>query len=272
MTRRSVSLFNLDATLESGQAFCWRREKEEWLGWIGSHSCRIRQKGSEVWFDTSASESEMNLYFQWDRALEPILATFPDDPWLKQACSYAPGLRVLKQDPWETTVNFICSALKQIVQIQQINGHLRKRFGERMDGDLWRFPDVAALAQVSESDLRECKLGFRAQHLYRAAKQIDQGEVALSALENMSTAEARQELLKLAGVGEKVANCILLFAYARYDAFPVDVWVERVLRELYFAKKRRVTRERLRRFTETYFGPYAGYAQQYLFHWIRTKP
>jgi N-glycosylase/DNA lyase len=120
--------------------------------------------------------------------------------------------------------------------------------------------------------LWNCKLGFRAKYLHATARRIDAGELDLLALEKMETPRAREELMKCDGVGEKIANCTLLFGFGRQDAFPIDVWVERALRQLYFAKKRNVTAKRLREFSQSYFGPNAGYAQQYLFHYVRMNP
>jgi N-glycosylase/DNA lyase len=120
--------------------------------------------------------------------------------------------------------------------------------------------------------LRDCRLGFRARHLFVAARQVMQGEVSLEKIETMPTEEARETLLRLQGVGEKVANCILLFAYGRLEAFPIDVWVERVLRQLYFKGSNRVKVARLADFSRTHFGPNGGYAQQFLFHWVRKDP
>ncbi|HKW28052.1 MAG TPA: hypothetical protein VJT54_01855, partial [Verrucomicrobiae bacterium] len=132
------------------------------------------------------------------------------------------------------------------------------------------FPTPARLAAATESELRACKMGFRAPHLLAAARQIADGQFDLERPRQLPPAEARAELMKLRGVGGKIADCVLLFAYGFDAAFPVDVWVERALRQLYFPR-RRVTAKRLRQFAATHFGPHAGCAQQYLFHYRRTK-
>jgi N-glycosylase/DNA lyase len=128
------------------------------------------------------------------------------------------------------------------------------------------------MALAIEAQLRQCRLGFRARHLYVAARQVASSEVSLEKIESMPTPEAREALRQIQGVGEKVANCILLFAYGRREAFPIDVWVDRILRQLYFKGSTRISHERLREFAESHFGPCRGYAQQFLFHWIRTDP
>jgi N-glycosylase/DNA lyase len=132
------------------------------------------------------------------------------------------------------------------------------------------FPSPEKIARLTEADLRACKMGFRAPHLLAAARQIAGGQFDLERLRHLPQTEAREELMKLRGVGRKIADCALLFAYGFDGAFPVDVWVERALRELYFPR-RRVSAKQLQHFAATHFGPHAGYAQQYLFHYMRTK-
>jgi N-glycosylase/DNA lyase len=266
---------DLDATLASGQAFSWNRTTDgRWRGWIDGRPCLVwrhdealRAAGPEL------TREAVVRYFGLDLPMRDIFASFPTDPFLERAREFAPGLRVLRQDPWETLCNFICSALKQIVQIAQINAELRRALGEPVEPPLLHaYPTASRLALASEAQLRECKLGFRARHLFVAARQIAQGEVSLEKIGDMPTPEAREELMRLQGVGEKVANCVLLFAYGRLEAFPIDVWVERVLRQLYFKGSKRVKLARMADFSRNHFGPYGGYAQQFLFHWIRNDP
>jgi N-glycosylase/DNA lyase len=266
---------DLDATLASGQSFSWKRTTDgRWRGWIEGRPCLVwrhdevlRAAGPEL------THAAVTRYFGLDVPLRDVFASFPNDPWLEKAREFAPGLRVLRQEPWETLCNFICSALKQIVQIAQINAELRRALGEPVSPpELHAFPAAARLARATEAQLRQCKLGFRARHLFVAARQIAQGEVSLEKIGTMPTSEARATLLRLQGVGEKVANCVLLFAYGRLEAFPIDVWVERVLRDLYFKGSPRVKLARMADFSREHFGPHAGYAQQFLFHWIRNDP
>jgi len=149
---------------------------------------------------------------------------------------------------------------------------IRKTFGEAVvfpGMELYAYPSPERLAEATEKQLRDCKLGFRAKTLLGSARMIAEGKVDLERIRTMDDPAALAELCKLTGVGEKVANCVLLFAYARLKAFPIDVWIERVLREIYFKGKRKVTVKRLKLFTQEYFGPYGGYAQQYLFHHAR---
>ena len=184
------------------------------------------------------------------------------------------GLRLLRQDPWECLASFILSSTKQIVQIRQIIGLLCERYGRPLavpDGHspAFSFPSAACVAQVSEAELRACKTGFRAPYLLAAARAVAGGQLDLSRLSGMPVEGAREELMELPGVGRKIADCVLLFAYGFPSAFPVDVWVMRALRELYFPR-RQVGLPQLHHFTATHFGPHAGLAQQYLFHYVRT--
>jgi N-glycosylase/DNA lyase len=262
---------DLDATLTSGQSFSWKRTADgRWRGWIDGSPCLVWLQGDAMRAVGPALTPEaVTRYFGFDLPLREIFASFPNDPLLERARAFAPGLRVLRQDPWETLCNFICSSLKQIVQIQQINHELRRTLGRPINSDLHTFPEPSRLALATELQLRECRLGFRARHLFVAARQVAHGEVSLEKIGGMPTAEARAALMSIRGVGEKVANCVLLFAYGRLEAFPIDVWVERVLRELYFKGSQRVKLSRMRDFSKNHFGPNGGYAQQFLFHWIR---
>jgi N-glycosylase/DNA lyase len=266
---------DLDSTLTSGQAFCWSRTADgRWRGWIDGRPCLVWEHGDVLRaVGTELTQETVARYFGLNLPMRDIFASFPADPWLERARDFAPGLRVLRQDPWETLCNFICSSLKQIVQIAQINASLRRALGESVDPpNLYAFPTAARLVRATEAQLRECRLGFRARHLFVAARQIIQGEVSLENIERMPTDEARETLMQLQGVGEKVANCVLLFAYGRLEAFPIDVWVERVLRQLYFKGSKRVKLARMVDFSHTHFGPFGGYAQQFLFHWVRKDP
>jgi N-glycosylase/DNA lyase len=249
-------------------------------------------------------------FLQSDVNLPTILKTFPDDAPMRAAVAQCHGLRLLRQDPWECLASFILSSTKQIVQIRQIVGLLCERFGEPLNrqeniqhstsdfehpmgaglkplgvgcsrlnvecfpeptgrGISFAFPTPQRLAACAEAELRGCKMGFRAAGLLDAARQIADGRMDLEKIRSLDYAAARAGLMSLRGVGPKIADCVLLFAYGFDAAFPVDVWVERALQELYFPR-RRASRKRLLKFAATHFGPHAGYAQQYLFHYMRT--
>ncbi len=284
-----VSNYDLDATLDSGQAFRWQPDHGSWMGIIGRHRVRLTRTRDGIRAETAGPVTDwqwLRNYLQTDVDLDAVLGTFPDDPPMREAVAACLGLRVLRQDPWECLASFILSSTKQIIQIRQIVTLLCERFGEpvtpcsveplarliTVTGRTlqFAFPSPEKLAGVSEAELRACKMGFRAPHLLAAARRIAGGTFDLERLRLLPLAEARAELMTLRGVGVKIADCVLLFGYGFDGAFPVDVWVKRALRELYFPR-RRPGDQRLRHFAATHFGPHAGYAQQYLFHYMRTK-
>jgi N-glycosylase/DNA lyase len=281
--------YDLAATLDSGQVFRWRQKENSWIGVVGKNSVRLTQTREGIFAETSMPQKNWNWlreFLQTETDFAAVLKTFPDDEPMNNAIAACHGLRLLRQDPWECLASFILSSTKQIVQIRQIVSQLCECFGEpincysveptaRLDLATVRtlqftFPSPEKIATATEKELRACKMGFRAPNLLAAALQIAEGKFDLEKIRQLNYAEARAELMKLRGVGRKIADCVLLFAYGFDSAFPVDVWVERALQQLYFPR-RRVTEKRLRYFAGTHFEPHAGYAQQYLFHYIRTK-
>jgi len=272
-----VQDYDLDATLSSGQAFRWRRLERSWIGVIGGHWVRLESSGDAIFAETAEVLSDWKWlmdYLQLELDLNSVLQRFPDDEPMRVAMGACRGLRLLRQDPWECLAAFICSSTKQIVQIQQIISLLCERYGEPVNvppgcAPAQAFPSAAFLAGLRESDLRACKMGFRAPYLLQSAQRVAAGELDLAGLGQMPVDLAREQLMQLPGVGRKIADCVLLFAYGFQSAFPVDVWVIKALRELYF-RRRQVKLKRLQRFSAQYFGTHGGYAQQYLFHYMRT--
>ena len=275
-----VEDYDLHSTLTSGQAFRWRRQNDGWEGVIDGRWIHLQKTpaGINATCMSIAGDAEWNWlthYLQASVNLDDILKTFPEDRPLGESVAACRGLRLLRQDPWECLASFICSSTKQIIQIQQIIELLCQRHGELIrtpanTPSVFSFPSPARMASLSEAELRTCKMGFRAPYLREAAQAVQAGQLDLEHLRTLSCSQARTALTQLSGVGEKIANCVLLFAYGFPEAFPVDVWIMKALRQLYFPK-RRPTPARLRRFIETHFGPNAGYAQQYLFHFMRTR-
>ena len=285
--------YDLAATLDSGQVFRWQCSGDAWEGVLGRHSLRLTQMDQGIRIQAAGPVADWNFireFLQTDVDLASILKTFPDDEPMRAATGSCPGLRLLRQDPWECLASFILSSTKQIVQIRQIVALLCERFGEPASGmrsnvqagqiappatlspasTPFSFPTAQRLATCTEAELRACKMGFRAPSLLGAARAITDGKTDLEGIRRLTYYEARTELMKLRGVGGKIADCVLLFGYGFDSAFPVDVWIERALQELYFPR-RRASEKRLRKFATTHFGPHAGYAQQYLFHYMRTK-
>jgi N-glycosylase/DNA lyase len=277
--RLPVRAYDLAATLSCGQAFRWRPEADgkAWIGVISGRWVRLRQSSDGIEALTTDLETSAQWlidYLQTSVDLGRILSTFPDDEPMRRAIVACRGLRLLRQDPWECLASFILSSTKQIVQIQQIIGLICTRFGEEIATPqgcerAFSFPRPERLAELDEGELRACKMGFRAPYLLAAARQVAEGSLDLERLRILPVEAARIALMELPGVGRKIADCVLLFAYGFQSAFPIDVWVTNALQTLYFPR-RRATAKRLRHFSETHFGPNAGYAQQYLFHYMRT--
>ena len=264
--------FNLAVTLASGQVFHWVPEGSGFVGAMGDEPVYVEQGGDEL--RTSGAPETVARYFALDHPLGEIYRSFPDDPAMAAALEFCRGLRVIRQPAWECVATFITSSMKQVAHIAQISHELRRRFGRALPGaggKVFGYPSAERIAELSERELRDCALGYRARNLLKAARSVAAGEVDLEGIRGLPDDAARAELMQLGGVGEKVANCVLLFAYERVRAFPIDVWIERVLREAYFQRKRNVTARRLREFSQKYFGEFGGYAQQYLFHHARSQ-
>jgi N-glycosylase/DNA lyase len=273
--------FDLEKTLDSGQVFHWEKIGKGFVGTIGDCAIYIERNGSVVGVRDGGTPARsprrplpeiITRYFALDHPLAEICASFPDDPVMNAARQFCRGLRIIRQPKWECLATFICSSMKQVAHIRQISLALRRRFGGRRrvgDHVVYTFPLPQRIARVSENDLRKCALGYRARNLLMTARLVSSGKANLEAWSALSDTDLRAELCALPGVGAKVANCVMLFAYERLRAFPIDVWIERVLKQQYFPRKKKVTEPRLREFSETYFGEHGGYAQQYLFHYVR---
>lgn len=268
--------FCLDTTLKSGQLFHW--EAIEWYGLSGYAGCIgsnaptfIASDGAGGVFISNGHAERAIRYFGLDQDMETIHSTFPtNDLVLKDAIAFCPGIRLARQPLWECLATFITSSLKQVAHIRGISMTLRQRYGTpyTLDGkSFYSYPEPESFVEAGEDELRKCALGYRAKSLFLAARAVSEGEIDLEKIENeMDLSEARVELMKLHGVGDKIANCALLFGSGRWGAFPIDVWIERILRDLY---RKRVKGPKLQLWAERYFGENAGYAQQYLFHFAR---
>jgi N-glycosylase/DNA lyase len=263
--------FDLARTLDSGQVFHWEKCGDGYAGTIGSEGVYVEQRRTRLYFADTTAEVVGN-YFALDHPLAEICSSFPNDPAMSAARDFCVGLRIIRQPRWECLATFITSSMKQVAHIRQMSHALRTRFGARAmiyGSHVYAFPVPARLARATENELRECALGYRAKNLRLTAQRVSSGEADLESWSKLSDDALRARLCELPGVGAKVANCVMLFAYERLRAFPIDVWIERVLKQKYFPGKRKVTAQQLRAFCETYFGEHGGYAQQYLFHHAR---
>jgi N-glycosylase/DNA lyase len=266
--------FDLAATLGSGQVFHWNSWNGGWVGAIGNEAVFLRQSGPLLLECSAGKSAVVRHYLGLDDDMKAIVADFrADDVALHRAVSWCPGLRMIRQPVWECLATFITSSLKQVPQIRAISLRLRERLGAAVQEPglpvVWSYPGPEAVVAAGEALLRECGLGYRAAFLHRSAAAVAEGSCDLGLVAGLGDAEAGQALCRLHGVGDKVAACVLLFGYGRSGAFPIDVWIERVLRELYFPRARKLTAARLDRFAWKQFGARRGIAQQFLFHWAR---
>jgi N-glycosylase/DNA lyase len=275
----AVANFDLSATLNSGQVFHWHEEDGQFTGSIGEEFVTLCQPAPHTLQVTAGQGPLAAWYLALDHDLKKMQRTLPKgDPHLRRALQYSPGLRILRQPPWECLATFITSSLKQVAHIRQISLALRSRFGRPHPGSspgglpLHAYPTPAALAEAGESALRSCGLGYRAKFLHQTASCIAEGRFDLQAVSALDDQAACELLCTLPGVGPKIAQCTLLFAYERLGVFPIDVWIERALRALYFSgSTEKITARDLREFAIAHFGAYRGYAQQWLFHHARTS-
>ncbi len=269
--------FDLAATLHCGQVFHWRPAGPGYTGVIDRTPLYVEQR-ADMLLVTAAAADTAARYFALDHSLPTIYRSFPRDDWMQTALAACRGLRLIRQPLWECLATFITSALKQVSHIAAISHLLRQRYGESVGHvagrELFAYPTPARLAVLREGDLRACGLGFRARSLLETARILADadraGHDSLAAFRLLDRSAALTALTQFRGVGTKVANCVLLFGYEHLDAFPIDVWIERVLRERYFPHDPEAPLSELQTFAQGYFGPYGGYAQQYLFHHART--
>jgi N-glycosylase/DNA lyase len=280
------SPFDLEATLCCGQAFRWDKHDEWWYGVVGDRAFKIRQARDELEFENTDS-AFVKHYFGLHDDLTTILPEISRDDNMKQAVQMFTGLRILRQDPWECLISYICATYKNIASIRQMLSKLSRKFGNKVrfnSMEFYTFPTPQRLASASKTQLRECSLGYRADYVLETARTVCKNRFNIERLRKSTYEEARAELMNFRGVGPKAADCILLFSLGKLEAFPVDVWIKRAVLRHYaehfprefivkIKEKETLTRsqyEKLSLFGRSYFGENAGYAQEYLYHYERT--
>ncbi|MBM3945767.1 MAG: hypothetical protein FJ317_09845 [SAR202 cluster bacterium] len=263
---------DLEATLRSGQAFRWRRDGDGYTGVVAGNAVRLRRTKTGVEF-TSFPEPETQFaprladYLGLADDLEAAYRSLEADPYVKAAITRHRGMRILRQEPWECLVSFICSAWSNVQRVSNTVEALASRFGRPILVNGSAFPTPEEMAEVDEKALRALGLGFRAKYIPATARLVAEGRVNLMALREAPYEEALDTVMSLPGVGDKVANCIMLFSLDQRSAFPVDLWIRRALCGLYLGDAgQTMSVPRLRLWAQERFGPYAGYANHYLFH------
>lgn len=244
---------------------------------VEGRQLKIRQENQTLIVESSADEENDQLetflrhYLDLNRDLPVILDAVDIDPFIHRSIETFWGMRILNQEVWECLASFILSQNNNVPRIKGIIRTISARFGEEITLDHsvdYSFPIPQALAEAGVETLYNCGLGYRAPYLWTVSSAIAANEFDPEALKSMSYAEAKRELMGFKGIGEKVADCICLFSLGHVQALPIDVWVKRIIEQLYL--KRKASIREIRQFAEDYFGEHLGYAQQYLFHYART--
>ena len=273
--------FNLKHILECGQCFRWIKEKDEsYTGVFKNNVLNVRNTGKTIKFEGICDGNIKDIvtdYFDLNQDYEEIKKTLSKvDEYIKTSIAYGNGIRILHQDLWETLISFIISANNNIPRIKGIIEKISKNYGEKIifrGRDFYTFPTPEQLSQASLEDLRKLGLGFRDKRIYDTTRLVLDGKLNLKELEKEKDINIlREKLLEIPGVGPKVADCVMLFSLKRYEVFPIDVWVRRVMSELYFEPSQKdVPVKQIQDLANTKYGNLAGIAQQYLFYWRRES-
>ena len=260
-----VTDLDLEQTLDCGQSFRWVKQDDKSFRGVAYGKCvTVSLDGTDLYIENATKEDFENIWYDYfDLALDygkirkEISAIHPI---LDEAAKYAPGIRILRQEPYEALCTFIISQNNNIKRIKGIVDRLCENFGEEIAENTYTFPTAQKMAELTADDLAPLRAGFRNRYLIDAAKKVAGGEVDLEKCRTSDYEEARKELMKITGVGIKVADCTLLFGMHRIEAFPIDVWMKRAMEKLF------------PEMTSSDFGRYAGIAQQYIFHYSRMHP
>ena len=259
-----VKDLDLGETLDCGQSFRWKRnDNGSFSGVAFNRAVTMDLIGTDLYIDNAPMEDYDLWYNYLDLQLD--YGKIRNDisklhPVLKEASAYAPGIRILRQDPWEALCTFIISQNNNIKRIKGIVERLCENFGEKLSQGEYTFPTAEKLSRLTVDDLTPIRAGFRNKYIIDGAQKVNSGEVNLNICYDLPYDEAQQELMKIKGVGTKVADCTLLFGFHRIEAFPLDVWMKRAMEKLFPTMSPKD------------FGEYAGIAQQYIFHYSRMNP
>lgn len=266
--------FSLDQTLACGQVFRWVQEADGWwYGIVSNRVIKIRQDGTTLTFEGADTKFIRN-YFSLDLDLKKVIKQIDRDPFIHAAIRRCAGLRLVRQPPWECLISYICSTNSNIPTIRRRIASIAEQFGNAIEFEgktCFSFPGPASISCEGHDGLTVCKLGYRQPYVHRTSCSIEDEKQWEEMIRSLPYEDARKELMKLHGVGPKAADCILLFAFEKYEAFPVDVWIRRIMQQNYLttldleAGLTNRDYDTIRRFAREHFGEYCGYAQEYLF-------
>jgi N-glycosylase/DNA lyase len=267
--RLRIPNFSLEHTLECGQFFRWTKVLDTYIVQSSDQIFSLQQKGQFLSYD-GVEESVLIQYFRLDEDLDTILKGIDRDPMIHQAIRKYRGMRLIRQDPWECLLSFLCSSAKAVSHIRCIIEHVCRSSGEKVAwGNYlgYRFPKPRSIGTPLQ--LESARAGFRTSYLVNASRCIDRSQLLL--LKDLPYQKAREVLMGLSGVGKKVADCVLLYSLDFLEAFPMDTWIKKGLQKVYF-KEKKIGEKVMEEFVSDHFGPYAGYAQLYLYHFWRNHP
>lgn len=262
---------NINETINSGQIFLWENYGNEWFVIDGDDIIM----GKQTPFEIITFSKTTKKFFREDDDYQKILKNITKDKIVKEAADHYPGLRVTRQDPFQCCISFIVSANSNIPNIRMRLGKLCKKFGKKIrfqKREFFLFPEPKRLANSTLQDLQECKLGYRSKYVLDASRAIASGEIDFDELKKVSYDESKKLLLKLPGIGDKVADCVMLFSLEKLEAFPLDTWIVKILQKYYSENfrmdKKTVSKreyENIHQDVLNHFGKYAGYSQQFLY-------
>ena len=262
---------NIHETINSGQIFLWENYGNEWFVIDGDDIIM----GKQTPFEIITFSKTTKKFFREDDNYQKILKNITKDKIVKEAVNHYPGLRVTRQDPFQCCISFIVSANSNIPNIRMRLGKLCKKFGKKIrfqKREFFLFPEPKRLANSTLQDLQECKLGYRSKYVLDSSRAIASGEIDFDELKKMSYDESKKLLLKLPGIGDKVADCVMLFSLEKLEAFPLDTWILKILQKYYSNNfcidKKNISKKRYENIHQhilDHFGKYAGYSQQFLY-------
>ncbi len=269
-----MSQFDLKDTLECGQTFCWNRAGN---GYVNTDVCQViyvEQRGDTLFYETSDRDTDVERMLGLHDPIQEIQREICKDDFMRKSIEFAPGLRIVRDPVFPCLVSFLCSIRNSIPNIRKAVQSIRREFGPAYHfrgATYYGMPSAERLSKVSLNELKRLNLDWRADFIIATATAIANEEFSIHNLHRLSYEEAHEELKRLHGVGDKVADCVCLFSLEYLEAFPIDVWIERVISQQYdifttsgksYAKKSSAARQ--------YFGKYAGYAQEYLYYYSRS--
>lgn len=274
ITLRPDQPFDLEATLTCGQVFRWDRALGGWwYGVVGDKVLKVRQDADRLSY-AGVPASFIRNYFSLETDLESVAASFDTDPFIHECIRKNRGLRLVQQPPWECTVSYICSTNSNIPTIRRRIASIAKKFGRAVEFEgktFYTFPEPSSIVCEGEDGLTECRLGYRQSYVFGTSASVTDAKTWAETIRRLPYEDARREIMRLRGVGPKAADCILLFAFGKHEAFPVDVWIRRIMQQHYLPELNRNSPltgrdyDTIRRFAREHFGEYCGYAQEYLY-------